>query len=236
MKILIVEDEERLVKDISFCVAVRYPESNIISAANGADGIKMIENETPDLVMAASSLPDTTALKLIGKIREFSDVPILILTEGETDIDRAMVLEAGADDYIPKPFSPIELIARVKALLRRTHVTGYKQENSITAGGLTVNFGTREVSLNGQRVKLTPHEYALLAELVRNEGRVLSHRVLLEKVWGSEYTADYKFVKKYIYRLRSKLEVDPQKPQMLLSERGVGYRFVRPAPPLNPST
>jgi two-component system KDP operon response regulator KdpE len=236
VKVLIVEDEERLVKDISFCLAVRYPESTIISAAKGHEGLKKIENETPDLIMADSSLPDTDTLKLIGKIRQFSDAPLLVLTEGENDIDRAMVLEAGADDYITKPFSPIELIARVKALLRRTHGMGYQQDHTFSANGLTINYATREVSLAGQPVKLTPHEYGLLAELSRNEGRVLPHRVLLEKVWGPEYTAEYYFVKKYIYRLRAKLEPDPDKPQMLLSERGVGYRFVKPRAPLKPKT
>jgi two-component system KDP operon response regulator KdpE len=234
VKVLIVEDEERLVKDISFCLAVRYPDSTIVSVAKGREGVEKSETESPDLILVDSSLPDTDTLKLIGKIRQFSDVPLLILTGGENDIDRAMVLEAGADDYIAKPFSPIELIARVKALLRRSHGLGYNHDHTFSAGGLTINYATREVSLAGRPVRLTPHEYGLLAELTRNEGRVLSHRVLLEKVWGPEYMAEYYFVKKYIYRLRSKLEPCPDKPQMLLSERGVGYRFVKPASPFKP--
>lgn len=228
MKVLIIEDEERLVKDISFCLTVRYPESTIISSAKWLKGVEMIETEMPDLVIVSSSLPNVDATKLISQIRQFSDVPLLVLIEGENDIDRAMALEAGADDYIPKPFSPIELIARVKALLRRTHGLGYKQEQMFSAGGLVMNFSTREVAVDGREVKLTPREYGLLVELVRNEGRVLPHRVLLEKVWGSEYTNDYGFVKKYIYRLRSKIELDPVNPQMILSERGVGYKFAKP--------
>ncbi len=228
MKILIVEVEKRLIKDIAFCLAVRYPDATIISAANGQEGIEMIETEMPDLAIVASSPPDMDALDFISKTRQFSDVPLLTFTEGESDIDRAMALEAGADDYIPKPFSPIELIARVKALLRRTCGLGFKREQALSAGNLTINFGTREVSLHGRRVKLTPLEYGLLVELARNEGRVLPHRVLLEKVWGSEYIADYTFVKKYIYRLRSKLEPDPDNPQMFLCERGIGYRFIKP--------
>ncbi|GAG99343.1 unnamed protein product, partial [marine sediment metagenome] len=176
-----------------------------------------------------SSLPDIDTLDLVSKIREFSDVPLIILYEAETDMDRAKGLEAGADEYIIKPFSPIELLARVRALLRRTQGLGFKPERLVSIGGeLTINFTTREVILSGMRVKLTPVEYHLLSELVRNEGRVLTHRVLLEKVWGSEYTDDFSFVKKYIYRLRSKLEPDASKPQMLLTERGVGYKFVRP--------
>jgi DNA-binding response OmpR family regulator len=228
VKILIVEDEESLIRDIAFCLTVRYPDAIIVSATNGLEGIEMIETEMPDLVMVASTPPDIGTLDFISKIRQFSDVPLLTFTKAVSDIDRAMVLEAGADDYIPKPFSPIELIARVKALLRRTNGLGFRQEKSLTAGNLNINFGTRKVSLSGRQVKLTPLEYGLLVQLVRNEGRVLPHRFLLEKVWGAEYIADYTFVKKYIYRLRCKLESEPENPQMFLCERGVGYRFIKP--------
>jgi DNA-binding response OmpR family regulator len=228
VKVLIVEDEKRLIKDITFFLAMRYPESVIVSTGKGLEGIEMVETETPDLVMVASSLPDIDILSFISKIRQFSDVPLLILIEGENDVDRAMVLEAGADEYIAKPFNPIELIARVRALLRRTHNDGFKPQNTLSTGELTINFSTRKVSLSGKQIKLTPHEYNLLVELVRNEGKVLSHRALLEKVWGSEYIADFTFIKKYVYRLRYKLELDPNKPQMFLCERGIGYKFVKP--------
>jgi two-component system, OmpR family, KDP operon response regulator KdpE len=228
VKILIIEDDQRYIKDIAFCMAVPYSGAIIMSASSGLKGIEMVETEMPDLVMVASSLPDMNALDVISGIRQFSDIPLLILTEEENDIDRAMALEAGADDYIIKPFSPIELIARVKALLRRIYRVSFKRENTISVGTLTINFGTRQVSLSGRQVKLTPHEYNLLVELVRNEGRVLPHSVLLEKVWGLGYVTDYTFIKKYIYRLRCKLELDPDNPQMFLSERGVGYRLVRP--------
>ncbi len=143
-------------------------------------------------------------------------------------MDRARGLEAGADEYVTKPFSPIELLARVRALLRRTQRIGFKREHLLSMGSeLAINFSTHEVLVSGKRVKLTPIEYNLLAELVRNEGRVLTHHALLEKVWGSEYTNDPNFVKKYIYRLRSKLEPNASDPQLLLNERGIGYRFIR---------
>jgi len=232
VKVLIVGDNQQIVRDVSFCLRVRYPEVMVVSVAEGPKGIEMVETESPDLVMVDSSLPDIDTLDLVSEIREFSDVPLIILCEAETDMDRARGLEVGADEYVTKLFSPIELLARLRALLRRTQGVGFKPEGLFSFGGeLTINFTTREVVLSGKRVKLTPIEYHLLSELVRNEGRVLTHRVLLEKIWGSEYTDDFSFVKKYIYRLRSKLEPDASKPQMLLSERGIGYRFVRPIKP-----
>ena len=229
MKVLIIEDNRQVVRDIALCLQVRYPEIIVVSVTEGEKGIETIETESPDFVMLDSSLPDVDTLDLVSKIREFSDVPLIILCEAETDMDRARGLEAGADEYIAKPFSPIELLARVKALLRRTQGLGFKPERSFSIGdGLTINFATHEVFLYGKRVKLTPIEYHLLSELVRNEGRILTHSTLLDKIWGSEYDVDSSFVKKYIYRLRSKLEHDASNPQMLLTERGIGYRFIRP--------
>ncbi len=227
MKVLLIEDNQQVVKDISSCLQVRYPEVIVVSVADGQKGIEMVETESPDLVMVASALPDRDTLDLVSKIREFSDVPLIILSEAETDMDRARGLEVGADEYVTKPVSPIEFLARVRALLRRTQGVGFKPKRLVSTNGqLTINFTTQEVFLSDKRVKLTPIEYHLLLELVRNEGRVLTHRALLEKVWGSEYANDSSFVKKYIYRLRSKLESNANNPQMLLTERGIGYKFI----------
>jgi len=229
VKVLVIEDSRQVVRDISFCLQIRYPDVVVVSVTEGQKGIELVEAESPDLVMVASSLPDTDTLDLISKIREFSDVPLIILSEAETDIDRARDLEAGADEYITKPFSPVELLAQVRALLRRTQGLGFRTESTISIGTeLTINFSTHEVFLWDKQVKLTPTEYDILSQLVRNEGRVLTHHALLEKVWGSDYTDDHSYVKKYIYRLRSKLEHDASKPQMLVTERGIGYRFLRP--------
>jgi len=229
VKALVVAEEKQVIKDIAFCLAVRYPEIIIVSSSRWQEGIDLIKPELPDLIIVSSSLPGINATDLVSKIRQFSDVPLLVLIDGESDIDRAIVLEAGADDYIPRPLSPIELVARVTALLRRTHGPGFKHDHSLCVGRLTINISTREVSISGRQIRLTPHEYNLLLELAQNEGRVLPNSLLLEKVWGPEYTADYTFIKKYIYRLRCKLEPDPENPKMFLSEWGVGYRFVRPA-------
>ncbi len=228
MKVLVIDDDQLAVRDVSLCLRVTYPDVNVVAVAKGAEGLEMIETEWPDVVMACSSLQDMAILDLISKIRDFSDVPLIILSETDTDMDRARGFEAGADEYIAKPFSPMELLARVRALLRRTQGLGFKQGHVATLGGeLSMDFDTHEVLLSGERVKLTPIEYHLLVELVRNEGRVLTHRTILDKVWGSEYDYDSSAIKKYIYRLRCKLECDASKPQMLLTERGIGYRFVR---------
>jgi DNA-binding response OmpR family regulator len=230
VKVLLIEDSQKVVRDISSCLRVRYPDVIIIAIGEGQKGIEMVETESLDLVMADSSLPDTNILDLVTEIREFSDVPLLILCEMTTDMDRAIGLERGADEYVNKPFSPTELLARVNALLRRTHGLGFKPERVISTGSqLNINHAMHEVVLpTGKRVKLTPIEYNLLLELVRNESRVLTHRRLLDKIWGSVSADDYGSIKKYIYRLRSKLEPDAHKPQMFLTERGVGYKFIKP--------
>ena len=228
MKVLIIEDDSRIVRDISLYLQMRYPDVSIVEADHGLRGMGMVETESPDLVMVADSLPDIDTLELVSKIHDFSDVPLIILSEGATDIEIARGLETGADEYIPKPFSPIELLARVKALLRRTNRLFAQQECMCCSGNtLTINSNTREVFVSGKSVKLTPTEFRLLTELVRNEGRVLSNNFLLEKAWGSEYVDDSSFVKKYVYRLRQKLDPDRQEPQMLITERGLGYRFAK---------
>ena len=230
LKVLLIDDNQKVARDISFSLKARYPDVIVISIVDGRKGIEMVETESPDLVIADSSLPNIDILDLVSEIREFSDVPLIILFEAATAMERARGLEMGADEYINKPFSPIELLARVNALLRRTQRLGFKPKCVISIGSeLTINHATHEVILStGKPVKLTPIEYQLLYELVRNNGRVLTHSNLVEKVWGSEDICDQSYVKKYIYRLRSKLEHDANKPQMILTERGIGYKFVKP--------
>lgn len=229
MKVLIIENDRQVVKDISLCLKMRYTELISVSVDEGKRGIEMIETESPDIVMASSSLPDMNTVELVSKIREFSDIPIMMISDAQTDMDRARGLEAGADEYVTKPLSFIEFLAITNALLRRTKGIGFKPEHMVSVNGkLTINFATHEVHCSGKQIHLTPIEYNLLIMLVRNSGRILSHRALLEKVWGSEYTDDLNFLKKYIYRLRSKLEPEPSRPQMLITERGLGYKFIKP--------
>jgi two-component system KDP operon response regulator KdpE len=229
MKVLIIESEPEMVKHISFCLKMRYSDLQVIDANDSTDGIHLIETESPDLVFLASSSPVTDSVSVIGEIREFSDVGLILVTESEsTDLERAEYLEAGADDCINKQFSPMEVLGRVKALMRRINGSSFNKERTfILDGDLIINFGTREVFASGKKVKLTPTEYKLLTELVRNAGRVLTHQLLLEKVWSPEYVNDVTLVKKYIYRLRHKIETNPDDPRLLLSERGIGYRFAK---------
>ncbi len=229
MKVLVIEENKRVVIDISCCLKIRYPEAIVVSVAEGLKGIEMVETESPDLVMVGSSLADIEIPDLVAKIREFSDVALIALSEAETDMDRAKGFEAGVDEYVTKAFSSIELLARVRALLRRTHGLGFKKERLVSVDGkLVINFITHEVFVSGEYVKLTPLEYDLLSELVKNEGRVITHRSLIDKVWGSEYVGDFRLTKRYIHRLREKLHDDSDNPHMIHTERGIGYKFITP--------
>ncbi|MBM4463791.1 MAG: response regulator transcription factor [Chloroflexi bacterium] len=228
MKVLVISDSA-VVEDISFYLQLRWQNAIVISATDGSTGIEMLKAEAPDLVMADSCLPDMNGLDLLGKVRESSDVPlIIILGQEQQGTEGVRVLEAGADDYITKPFSPVDVLARVNALLRRAYAVGFRHDHPpLISGDLTVSLSTHEVLLSGKPVKLTPLEYDLLLEMVRNEGKVLAHRSLLEKLWGKECGEDSALLKKYIYRLRQKLGDDSRHPRLILSERGVGYKFAR---------
>lgn len=229
MKVLIIDRKSDLVKHITFCLQIRYSDLEVVVAHDTDSGISIIESESPDLVFLGCTLPAMDCTGMIGEIRDFSDVGLILVTGLETtDMERAEYLDAGADECIEMSFSPIEVLSRVKALMRRIDGGGFHRDRVFMLGeDLLVNFGTHEVFVCGKRVKLTPTEYKLLCELVRNAGRVLPHKLLLEKVWSPEYTDDLTLIKKYIYRLRHKIEANPNEPQLLLSERGVGYRFAK---------
>jgi two-component system KDP operon response regulator KdpE len=230
MKVLLIEDNPQVAEAVSLCFEMRWPDTKLISTAKGTKGLILAETESPDVIILDLGLPDIDGFQVLRDIRSFSDVPVIILTARAEEIDKVRGLELGADDYIAKPFSHIELLARIKAVLRRAHMPELKgEEKPFISRRLTVDFVARQVTVDGKPVKLTPTEYNLLRYLVRNEGKVLSHRALLEKIWGEEYTDATDFLKVYIQRLRDKLEVAPSQPKMLITERGVGYKFVRPA-------
>lgn len=228
MKVLVIEDNPEIVEAIRLTFELRWPEAKVTATAEGNKGITLTETESPDIIILDLGLPDIDGFKVLKEIRRFSDIPLIILTVRGDEVDKVRGLELGADDYIVKPFSHIELLARVKAVLRRSHIPELKgTPMPLVMPKLSIDFATRTITKGDKQIKLTPTEFNLLEYLVRNESKVLSHHALLEKVWGEEYTDATDYLKVYIQRLRDKLEDDPANPEMLLSERGVGYKFVK---------
>jgi DNA-binding response OmpR family regulator len=224
-RILVVDDEERMVRFIR--LNLEYDGFQVTEAFNGTQAIKKIRSNLPDLILLDIMLPDVDGFEVLRMIREISTVPVIMLTAKGEEEDRVRGLEMGADDYVTKPFSPRELVSRVRAVLRRTEMVGGSTHGLIEVDDrLKIDFDRREVWVEGELVKLRPTEYRLLYHLVRNAGWVVTHDQLLAKVWGYEYRDEPHYVRLYINYLRKKLEKDPANPQYILTERGVGYRFV----------
>ena len=229
MRVVVVGINRIVVRDVDFCLRVRWPDVTVLMVAEGQKGLEMIEAETPDLVMVGSVLPDADTGELITSIREFSQTPLIVLMQEQDEMSKVRFLEAGADDCIGTPFSPIELIIKVKVLLRRTGGLGFnlREQQPIALGdSVTMNTDTREVMVAGKHVKLTPIEFRVLSELAKSRGRVVSHGMLLERAWGAEYVSDVGFIKRYVYRLRQKLDYKSSTP-LIISERGIGYRLAQ---------
>ena len=187
--------------------------------------------EHPDIVLLDVGLPDMDGFAVLRQLRAFSDVPVVMLTARDDAMDKVKGLELGADDYVTKPFNHLELMARVKAVLRRLDMPApASRAPSFRSGDLEVDFALHEARLRGERVDLTPTEYKLLYHLVRNAGHVLQHGTLLAKVWGREYIDEVDYVRVYIRRLREKLGDDPEQPRYIQTERRLGYRFLAPDP------
>jgi DNA-binding response OmpR family regulator len=224
-RILVVDDEERMVRFIR--LNLEHDGFQVSEAFNGKEAIQKMRDLTPDLILLDVMMPDLDGFEVLETIREISNVPVIMLTaKGEED-DRVRGLELGADDYITKPFSPRELVSRAKAVLRRTESASGSMHGLIEVDErLKIDFDRREIWLEGKLVKLRPTEYRMLYHLVQNAGWVVSHDQLLTKVWGYEYRDEPHYVRLYINYLRQKLEADPSNPVYILTERGVGYRFV----------
>jgi two-component system response regulator VicR len=229
VKIVIIEDAADIVEVVSLCFELRWPGSEVISSAEGKRGLELIERENPDIVILDLGLPDIDGFEVLKDIRRFSNVPVIVLTARTEEVDIVRGLELGADDYITKPFSHIQLLARVQSVLRRVQSVPRSSANGyFSIGDLYIDFDGREVRLAGQTLQLTPIEYNLLYQLVCNEGRVLSHRYLLEKVWGAGSAEDdISYIKVYVQRLCDKLKDSPQTANMIQNVRGVGYKFAK---------
>jgi len=227
MKIMIVDEEPDVVRLISVSFGMQQPNWEIVAASDGEEALAMLEREQPALVLLDVGLPDMSGFQVLQQIRLFSDVPVIMLTVHDDELSKVRGLELGADDYITKPFSHLELLARVRAVLRRTQALPLAQEEPFVSDDLSVDFARREVTRRGEPVPLTTTEYRLLYHMVRNAGQVLTHETLLARVWGREYTDEINYLKVYISRLRAKLEDDPRNPRHILTEHGVGYWFRR---------
>mgnify|MGYP001020456524 CR=1 FL=1 len=223
--ILVVDDEERMARFIR--LNLEHDGFQVIEAHKGMDAINELRTKMPDVVLLDVMMPDIDGFEVLQLIRETSTIPVIMLTaKGEED-DRVKGLELGADDYVTKPFSPRELVSRVRAVLRRVESASTTESGAIIVDDhLKIDFGRREVRLDGELVKLRPTEYRLLYHLVQNAGWVLTYDQILAKVWGYEYRDEPHYVRLYVNYLRQKLEKDPANPIYILTERGVGYRFV----------
>ena len=223
--ILVVDDEERMARFIR--LNLEHDGFQVVEAYRGMVALQQYRDSLPDLVLLDVMMPDIDGFEVLSMLREISNVPVIMLTaKGEED-DRVRGLELGADDYVTKPFSPRELVSRVRAVLRRVESSGTESPDVIEVDEhLKLDFSKREIWLDGNIVKLRPTEYRLLYHLVKNAGWVLTYEQILSRVWGYEYRDEPHYVRLYINYLRQKIEKDPSNPKYILTERGVGYRFV----------
>jgi len=222
-RILVVDDEERIVRFIR--LNLEQDGFQVVEAFTGKQAMEKLRQALPDLILLDVMLPDLDGFEVLRMVRENHDVPIIMLTAKTEEDDRVRGLELGADDYVTKPFSPRELVSRVRAVLRRTE--GRETQGVIEVDDrLKIDFDRRQVWVEGKLVKLRPTEYRLLYHLVQNAGWVVTHDQILAKVWGYEYRDEPHYVRLYVNYLREKLEKDPANPKYILTERGVGYRFV----------
>ena len=225
-RLLIIDDDDKLVEAIELYMS--RAGYDIVTAADGLQGMQQMYSQRPDLIILDVMMPRMDGWETCRRIREISDVPVIMLTARGQEPDRVMGLKLGADDYVAKPFSLKELEARVEAVLRRTRLLSPDEGRILYADDeLVIDSGRLEVSKAGERVQLTATEQRLLFYLAENAGRVLTNEQILETVWGAEYVNEADYVKLYIWRLRQKIEKDPRHPQYILTERGIGYRFAK---------
>ncbi len=225
--VLVIEDELPIRKFLR--AGLEGEGYKLVESATGQDGITQAAMRAPDLVLLDLGLPDLDGFEIVRRLREWSAVPILVLTARGQEGDKIRALDGGADDYLTKPFSMGELLARMRVALRRRNPAGSGTESGVVeCGELRIDFARRSVSVAGRDVKLTPIEYRLLTALARDAGRVLTHDHLLREVWGPGYGMQHHYLRVYMAQLRHKLERDPARPKLLLTETGVGYRMREP--------
>lgn len=220
LKVLIVDDEPQIRRLIK--VSLEGHGFRVIEAANGKAGIDQVLGSKPDIILLDLGLPDIDGKEVIRTVREWSTIPIIILSARDQETEKVEALDIGANDYITKPFGVGELMARIRVCLRS--MVGGSDESQLHCGDLVIDLAKHQVTLSGNEIKLTPTQYDLLKVLAQNAGKVLTHRQLLKKVWGTE-SDDTQYIRVYIGQLRRKIEADPSRPKYLITESGIGYRL-----------
>ena len=220
-KDLIVEDEKAISDIIMF--NLKREGYEVMQALTGTDGLNMALNENPDIVLLDIMLPEMDGFQVLEKIREDSEVPVIMVTAREEEMDKVLGLETGADDYVTKPFSMVELIARVKANTRRQVAPAKKAETTVTIGDITIDTDSQSVMKNNEALDLTQREYEIMVYFAKNPTKVISREELMEKVWGYDYYGDLRAVDVAMRRLREKIEDDPSEPKLIITKRGSGY-------------
>jgi len=222
MRILVIDDEPQIRKLLKVSLGAHGYE--IEEAATGAEGISRAATFKPDFLIIDLGLPDMDGKKVVQQIREWSQTPIIVLTARDQEQEKIEALDAGADDYVTKPFGMGELMARMRVSLRRA--ASSENDPILTCGELIIDLVARRVTVSGREIKLTPTEYELIKILAQHRGRVLTHKQLLKAVWGSTYNEDTHYIRVYIGQLRRKIEENPTRPRYIITESGVGYRLM----------
>lgn len=225
MRVLLIEDDREIIEAITLLFQIRWPEATVISTRLGRKGIELVESETPDIVILDLGLPDISGFELLREVRLFSRVPIIILTVRADEADVVKGLEWGADDYITKPFRQLELLSRVKALIRRQSPA---EEEILVCGTLRLDTTASQLYYGEREIALTVTECRILGHLMKSAGHVVTHSSLAETVWDSDYPGAADNLKVHIRRLREKIEADPSHPQLILTRTGLGYLVARP--------
>jgi two-component system KDP operon response regulator KdpE len=221
--VLVIEDEPQMLRFLR--PALQGHGYRMVEASTGKDGLVQASTRSPDVILLDLGLPDLDGLEVTRRLREWTQMPIVVISARGREDDKVAALDAGADDYVTKPFGVLELLARLRVALRHASRAGVAETAPLTVGALEIDFEKRRVTREGEVVHLTPIEYRLLTELARNAGKVLTHSHLLRQVWGPGYAQQSHYLRVYMAQLRRKLETDPARPRYLLTEAGVGYRF-----------
>jgi two-component system KDP operon response regulator KdpE len=225
LKLLVAEDDPSIAKTVVYGLRMMWPDGQVTVAADGAEALQHFAAEQPDVVVLDVTMPPPDGLEVCQRIREVSQVPILMLTVHDSTMDKIRALDLGADDYLTKPFDPLELLARLRALLRRTRAAAVEASTPLAVGDVALDPARHEVRVRGTVVPLTSTEYRLLEEFMRHAGRVLPHQYLLTAVWGPEYAGELHYLRVFVARLRQKLGDDPAHPRYIQTEWHTGYRF-----------